>query len=252
MQGIGYYPADRPASGVLDRDLDTGLRRFQRDQGLRTDGWMRPGGPTHERLRAELGANLRAGAVVRRRSDDLGQPEDEQAESSNWTRLGGAFQVLGGGAEIGLGAAGMATPTPLTVGAGAALIGHGADNVVAGARKVWTGRALPTVTATTLENAARALGADERVATRIAEAADTALSAVAPLGAARAAGYGVRFLRYPNAGGFGINLERNGKRFFTADVHRFKLKNVKAVRPHYHRGSTRSQLSKHRPWEGGW
>jgi hypothetical protein len=52
-------------------------------------------------------------------------------------------------------------------------------------------------------------------------------SAVGPLGAAgaaRAAGYGVRFLRYPNAGGFGINLERDGKRFFTADVHRFTPK----------------------------
>jgi hypothetical protein len=255
MQGIGYYPDDRPANGILDRELDTGLRRFQNDQGLRVDGWMRPDGPTHERLRSELGANLRAGAVVRRRSDAVSRPEEEQAESSVWTRLGGALQVLGGGAEIGVGAAGAALPTPLTAGAGLVLMGHGADNVATGARKVWTGRALPTVTARALENVAQALGADERTASRMAEATDTALSAVGSVGAAsaaRAAGYGVRFLRYPNVGGFGINLEKNGKRFFTADVHRFTHKGVEAVRPHYHRGSTNSQLRKHRPWEGGW
>jgi len=216
MQGIGYYPADRPANGILDRDLDQGLRYFQHDHGLRADGWMRPGGPTHERLRSELGANLRAGAVVRRRSDTPSRPEDEEAEGSVWTRLGGALQVLGGGAEVGVGAAGLAFPSPVTTGAGLALMGHGADNIGTGARKLWTGRALPTVTARALENAAQALGADEGTASRMAEATDTALSAVGPVGAAsaaRAAGYGVRFLRYPNVGGFGINLEKNGKRF---------------------------------------
>lgn len=252
MQGIEYHPADRPASGIVDSDLDRGLKRFQRDQGLRVDGWMRSGGPTHERLRSELEANVRSGAVVRRQSDAPGSLSEDEAESSFWTRLGGALQVLGGGTEIGAGAAGLAFPSPVTAGAGLVLMGHGADNVATGARKVWTGRALPTVTARALENVAQALGADERIASRMAEATDTALSAVGPVGAASAAGYGVRFLRYPNVGGFGINLEKDGRRFFTADVHRFKLDNVEAARPHYHRGSTNSQLRKHRPWEGGW
>jgi hypothetical protein len=112
MQGIGYYPADRPANGILDRDLDQGLQRFQRDQGLRADGWMRPGGPTHERLRSELEANFRAGAVVRRRSDAPSPPEPDQAEGSFWTRLGGALQILGGGAEIGAAPPGLLSPRP--------------------------------------------------------------------------------------------------------------------------------------------
>lgn len=249
MQGIGYYPSDRPANGIVDRPLDNGLRQFQRDQGLRADGWMRPGGPTHERLRSELGANLRADAVVQRRSDAAGLPGEDEVESSFWTRLGGALQVLGGGAEIGAGAAGLALPSPVTADAGLVLMGHGADNVATGARKVWTGRALPTVTARALENVAQALGADERTPTRMAEATDNALSAVSPVGAASAAGYGVKFLRYRNVPGYGINLEKNGKRFFTADVHACEHEGDWVLRPHYHR---RPGMKKHRPWQGGW
>ncbi|MBI3560329.1 MAG: RHS repeat-associated core domain-containing protein [Gammaproteobacteria bacterium] len=75
-------------------------------------------------------------------------------------------------------------------------------------------------------------------------------------GAAIARGFGwvVRFDRYANAGGGGMNILRYGERKFAIDWHKFKLggKNGKMVnRPHYHRGTTKSQMKKHRPWEGG-
>lgn len=62
----------------------------------------------------------------------------------------------------------------------------------------------------------------------------------------------IRFMKYPNAGGAGVNIFRNGKRVFGVDWHRFKLNGKMVNRPHYHRGPTKSQMSKHRPWQGGW
>lgn len=72
------------------------------------------------------------------------------------------------------------------------------------------------------------------------------------VGVARAAGWTVRFSRYPNAGGAGMTVLRNGTRRFGADWHRFKLNGEMVNRPHYHRGATGNQMRKHRPWQGGW
>lgn len=51
------------------------------------------------------------------------------------------------------------------------------------------------------------------------------------------------------SGGGGVRAWRNGP---GADWHRFKLNGRMVNRPHYHRGKTKSQLRKHRPWQGGW
>jgi Bacterial toxin homologue of phage lysozyme, C-term len=41
-------------SGLIDYPLDGAIRRFQRDNGLRADGFLRPGGPTQRTLLAQL------------------------------------------------------------------------------------------------------------------------------------------------------------------------------------------------------
>ncbi|OZB75628.1 MAG: hypothetical protein B7X29_10195, partial [Halothiobacillus sp. 13-55-115] len=71
-------------------------------------------------------------------------------------------------------------------------------------------------------------------------------------GLARSAGWSVNFNRYKNAGGGGINLMKDGARKFGVDWHRFKLNGNMVNRPHYHSGPTKSQMKKHRPWQGGW
>ncbi len=68
---------------------------------------------------------------------------------------------------------------------------------------------------------------------------------------ARTLGWTINFNRYKNAGGGGINVLKDGQRKFGADWHKFKHKGNMLNRPHYHRGSTKSQLKKHRPWQGG-
>ena len=70
-------------------------------------------------------------------------------------------------------------------------------------------------------------------------------------GGARAAGWTVRFSKYQHGGG-GMNILRNGTRRFGADWHSFKYKGKMGRKPHYHRGPTKSQMKKHRPWQGGW
>jgi peptidoglycan hydrolase-like protein with peptidoglycan-binding domain len=54
-------PFDDP-SGFLDERTDRSVRRFQEDNGLRPDGWMRPGGETEAALReavSKLEATMR-------------------------------------------------------------------------------------------------------------------------------------------------------------------------------------------------
>ena len=70
--------------------------------------------------------------------------------------------------------------------------------------------------------------------------------------AARALGWSLSADKYRNAGGFGINLYKNGKRKFGVDWHKFNHNGKTMNRPHYHRGATNSQMKKHRPWQGGW
>ena len=55
LSSLGYW--DEPAhglNGILDRELDTGIKQFQADHELRVDGWMKPGGPTEGTLEARL------------------------------------------------------------------------------------------------------------------------------------------------------------------------------------------------------
>ena len=66
-------------------------------------------------------------------------------------------------------------------------------------------------------------------------------------GGAGSARTSLRFLRYPNAVGGGINVLRDGQRVFAIDWHRFKLGGRMVNRPHFHAGPTKSQLGKHRP-----
>lgn len=70
-------------------------------------------------------------------------------------------------------------------------------------------------------------------------------------GVLRKAGWAVSAGRYAHGGG-GINLLKNGTRKFGLDYHSFKYKGQMGSRPHYHLGKTKSQMKKHRPWQGGW
>lgn len=73
-----------------------------------------------------------------------------------------------------------------------------------------------------------------------------------PGGGLARAGWSMKFFRYPNAGGGGLNLFKNGTRRFAVEYHKFKLDGVEKMRLHYHRGATKSQMKKHRPYQGGW
>jgi Putative peptidoglycan binding domain len=65
-------PEDEP-SGLIDRALDTALHGFQRDKGLRVDGFMRPGGPTERSLQYDVRGLFRKGAGLESaRGDGLG------------------------------------------------------------------------------------------------------------------------------------------------------------------------------------
>jgi RHS repeat-associated protein len=62
-------------------------------------------------------------------------------EPSIWTRLGGAWRMVGGLAEASLGVAAMATTSPTVVGAalGATALVHGTDTFAAGLQELATG-----------------------------------------------------------------------------------------------------------------
>lgn len=53
---LGYYaPLDGAEPGAwVDSDLFAGIKKFQRDNGLKVDGLMRPGGPTERALNDAL------------------------------------------------------------------------------------------------------------------------------------------------------------------------------------------------------
>lgn len=63
---------------------------------------------------------------------------------------------------------------------------------------------------------------------------------------------GLRFWSSSRSAGGGVHLLSGGKSAGGLDWHRFKLMGRMVNRPHYHRGPNPSQLSKHRPWQGGW
>ncbi len=49
LKSKGYYPS-KIENGVIDRDTDTGIKAFQRDNDLKEDGIMHPGGETEQTL----------------------------------------------------------------------------------------------------------------------------------------------------------------------------------------------------------
>ncbi|WP_447530547.1 RHS repeat-associated core domain-containing protein [Vreelandella sp. TE19] len=66
------------------------------------------------------------------------------------------------------------------------------------------------------------------------------------------AGWSMKFYRYTNAGGGGLNLFKSDRRMFAVEYHKFKYNGIEKARLHYHRGATKSQMRKHRPYQGGW
>ena len=65
-------------------------------------------------------------------------------------------------------------------------------------------------------------------------------------------GYTLKVWRYKNVGGIGVNIFKNGKRKFGVDFHKINYKGVEKARLHYHRGNSKRQRNKHRPYEGCW
>jgi hypothetical protein len=65
------------------------------------------------------------------------------------TRVQGTLKVVGGVGEVGIGGLGLATTSPIVVGAavsGAAVV-HGLDSIQSGVRQVWTNTSTPSATA---------------------------------------------------------------------------------------------------------
>jgi hypothetical protein len=75
-------PEDGP-NGIIDRPLDATIRGFQRDRGLRVDGFMRPGGPTERSLQHDLRGSSRRDTSAGLEPDPLRWPGRGGAESSS-------------------------------------------------------------------------------------------------------------------------------------------------------------------------
>ncbi|MBF0326526.1 MAG: peptidoglycan-binding protein [Alphaproteobacteria bacterium] len=56
LNQLGYYniPAHRGIDDWTDDAMFDGIRRFQRDNGLKVDAFMRPGGPTENAINQRL------------------------------------------------------------------------------------------------------------------------------------------------------------------------------------------------------
>lgn len=54
-----YDEPDGRVTGYIDRPLDTAIRGFQRDKGLRVDGFLRPGGPSGRSLQEDVRGRFR-------------------------------------------------------------------------------------------------------------------------------------------------------------------------------------------------
>jgi hypothetical protein len=54
MCRLGRYPRHGEPHGYIDRDLHHAIERYQRDRGLRQDGYLIPLGPTECMIRVEL------------------------------------------------------------------------------------------------------------------------------------------------------------------------------------------------------
>lgn len=59
LSDLGYYdvPAHRGIDDWTDGATFDGIKRFQQDNSLKVDGFMRPGGPTEQTMNVQLAAN---------------------------------------------------------------------------------------------------------------------------------------------------------------------------------------------------
>lgn len=57
LNPLGYYavPPDRGIDDWTDDAMFNGIKAFQKDEGLKVDGFMRPGGPTENAINVQLG-----------------------------------------------------------------------------------------------------------------------------------------------------------------------------------------------------
>lgn len=268
LGALGYL--DGEPSGVLDKPFSSGLSRFQREHGLRADGWMRPRGPTETALRDEGMRSLASGWLVRRASDEVLEEESEP----NWsTRLNGLGTALAGVAETAVGAAGFALPEPVTSALGAVAMADGANRIGTGIAEIVSGRDFDTLGQRLGRSAGSALGLDEQGARRVGDALDIGLGLAAPTNALGRSGLSVHAMTYPNRPispaipGVGITIERHGRRVFSADLHPFEARRgipwlgvdrkQEVLLPHYHlrrttpSGQTKpgQGIGRHRPWE---
>lgn len=55
---LGYYkvPPERGIDDWTDTQMFDGIRSFQKDNGLKVDAFMRPGGPTEREINTQLAA----------------------------------------------------------------------------------------------------------------------------------------------------------------------------------------------------
>lgn len=66
----------------------------------------------------------------------------------------------------------------------------------------------------------------------------------------RTAGYALQAMQYSKAAGPGVTFLKNAQRLFGVDWHTLKLARRMVNRLHYYAGKTKSQLARHRPWQG--
>lgn len=58
LNELNYRTDEDKADEIYTRPLFTAIQMFQKDEGLKQDGWLRPGGPTEERLKKRLEQNI--------------------------------------------------------------------------------------------------------------------------------------------------------------------------------------------------
>ena len=54
MCDLGRYTDRHERTGYIDRDLHEAICGYQRDRGLKRDGWMKPNGETERTMRVQL------------------------------------------------------------------------------------------------------------------------------------------------------------------------------------------------------
>lgn len=56
LDQLGYFDFRKEPEphGYITREMDSGIRRYQKERGLRIDGWLKPGGETESALKKDL------------------------------------------------------------------------------------------------------------------------------------------------------------------------------------------------------